>query len=64
MVWERPANVAQFPHVWHTFKAKNKSGEEVEFVIKDIPRSRFNEVVDLMALYSLKNDPIYKALGE
>ncbi|XP_031630404.1 uncharacterized protein LOC116345296 [Contarinia nasturtii] len=62
LVWKRPTNIAQFPHTWHTFKAKNASGEEVEFVIKDIPRSRFNQVVDLMALYTLKTDPIYNAL--
>ncbi|XP_031630411.1 uncharacterized protein LOC116345303 isoform X2 [Contarinia nasturtii] len=64
LVWKRPNTYdTQFPHTWHTFKAKNTSGDEVEFIIKDIPRNRYNEVVDLMALYTLRYKPIYKTLS-
>ncbi|XP_031628611.1 uncharacterized protein LOC116344280 [Contarinia nasturtii] len=64
LTWKRPEHVVPFPHEWHTFTAKSihNPKEEVEYIIKDIPEDRYDEVVDLMALYILKYEPLYVAL--
>lgn len=64
LIWKRPSDgTANFPRTWHTFKARNISGVEVEFVIKDIPADKYDESVNFVALYALKFKPVYKALG-
>lgn len=65
LVWKRPEHVAPFPQIWHTFKAKKSenSTEKIEYVIKDIPKDRYDEVVDWVALHLFNYEPLYKALS-
>lgn len=60
MIWKRPnpTKSIPFPHTWHTFNlTDSKTGEEIEYEIKDIPVKRYKEAVNMMALFLLKTQP-------
>lgn len=63
LIWKRPDSLP-FPHIWHTFKFNDpETKEEVEYIIQDIPVDRYDEVVDLLANFTLKHEPTYVALS-
>lgn len=47
------------PVIWHTFKAKDTDSDKmVEYHIRNLPKWRNNEAVDLMVHYYLKEEPL------
>lgn len=62
--WKRPDDV-RFPKVWYTFEAQNTVNpkEKVEFIVKDIPKDRYEEVVELLSQHAFSDDPVYAALS-
>lgn len=61
--WKRPES-SDYPKVWHTFKAKDiHSDESVEYRIEDLPESRYEEAIAMMAQYFCGDDPLWEAYG-
>lgn len=63
LIWNRPES-SEFPKVWCTFKASDIDGDRiVEYRIKDLPESRFDDGINFMAQHFCLNEPIAEALG-
>lgn len=58
--WKRSDSIK--PQVWHSFKSKNHSSDEIEeFVVQDLPREKFAESLDFMLEHFLSDEPICKS---
>ncbi|XP_063705715.1 uncharacterized protein LOC134834851 [Culicoides brevitarsis] len=60
--WRRPANVS-FPKVWHTFTAPDLDGTLVQYEIRDLPPSRFQEACDLMINHYIPDEPLARVMN-
>lgn len=61
LMWER---TVPNPRIWHTFRAKNLNGSNVEYEIRDIPTDRYIEAVDFMTLFTFQHLPLFKELSK
>lgn len=58
--WKRP-EALQDVQVWHTFKCKNPSTDEIEeFFVQDLPKERFEDALKFMLHHFLSDEPICK----
>lgn len=61
--WKRPES-SEYPKIWQTFKAKDiNSDEMVEYQIKDLPESRYDEAIEMIVKYSCRDEPLCEAFG-
>lgn len=61
--FKRPASLP-FPTVWHTFTARDiDSDEMVTYTVEDIPKERFDEVVEFYKVHFLPFEPKTKLLN-
>lgn len=60
--WKRP--VSEYPKIWSAFEAKNIDNEHfVKYRIEDLPESRFEDALEVMASIFCKDEPLCEAYG-
>lgn len=58
MVWKRPEDVP-FPSVWRRFEGRKPiDGTIPKFWVQDIPEEKFEEVVEVMCLNYIYEEPL------
>lgn len=61
--WNRPDS-ADFPRIWHTFKARDIDSDNlVEYRIQDLPMDRADDFFQHMLATFIPDEPIGQALG-
>lgn len=60
--WKRPAS--EYPKIWFTFEAKDiDSNDLVRYHIQDLPESRFDNALEIMAATFCRDEPVCEAFG-
>ncbi|XP_055586721.1 uncharacterized protein LOC129739333 [Uranotaenia lowii] len=60
--WKRPSTIA-FPSIWHSFKASDPyDGQPTTYRIQDLPPNRWDDAIDHMCEYFLRDEPICASL--
>lgn len=60
----RRRNDLPFPHVWRRFSRTTASGETLKFKIQDCPEEMYDDLMDFMILYFMRDETWNSALGE
>ncbi|XP_058115977.1 uncharacterized protein LOC131284423 [Anopheles ziemanni] len=56
-IWKRPDTVP-FPTVWHRFSGRTPDTNDlVNYVVQDIPENRFDDCIEHMCSYLLRDEP-------
>ncbi|XP_050085848.1 uncharacterized protein LOC126571403 [Anopheles aquasalis] len=61
--WQRPDTIP-YPSVWHRFSARapDSNDQLVSYVVQDVPEDRFEECIDHMCSYFIRDEPICRAI--
>lgn len=61
LIWQRPES-PEYPKIWRKFEIK-KHDAVVEYVIQDLPESRFEYAVEFMIQVFCSDEPLTEAYG-
>lgn len=61
--WRLPKTV-KYPKIWRTFEARDVDSDKlIEYRIQSLPESRFDDAVNHMEAFYLKDEPVSRVLG-
>ncbi|XP_035780917.1 uncharacterized protein LOC118460597 [Anopheles albimanus] len=61
--WKR-SDTIPYPSVWHRFcaRAPNSTDQLITYVVQDLPEERFEECIDHMRSYFMRDEPICRSI--
>jgi len=61
--WIRPSTI-KYPKIWRTFQASDWDSDKlIEYRVEDLPESRYDDAINHLEAFYLKDEPVSEALG-